>query len=132
MFQMKSVEINSVRDDKKIVFSDYDGDAVNVRIGNYEVSAQKKVYLYDGGPRISGMFRAMAIDWAGWEGEIDFESIEGDLRLVAISDKLGHIELRTTMINNNPDDLWNVSVPIKLESGSLDRIALAVEQFFKT
>jgi Family of unknown function (DUF6228) len=127
---MSSITIKSAHGVREIVFSDFDDDYVVIEIGDDALRVRKRIYLYKDGPRLCNFFRDMASQWRGWEGEKDIESVEGDLRLEAKSDGKGHIELRAIIKNDYPGDKWFVSIPIWLEAGSLDDIAIKTNKYF--
>jgi len=122
--------IKSVHGERTLVFREYDGEYVVVACGDGDVHARRRVYLYTDGPAIAALFRDIAEHWRGWDGEKDFESVEGDFSLEATADHLGHIALRVSLRHHDPRDAWSVALPIWLEAGSLDDIAGAMERYF--
>lgn len=77
--------------------------------------------------RLGGLaeyFEALAEDWRGWAGERRWESLEGDVELVAAHDGRGtitlHVSLRTEAFAQHR---WNASAGLLLDAGGLDHIA---------
>jgi Family of unknown function (DUF6228) len=126
---MSSMTIKSAHGVREIAFSDFDGDYIGIEIRDDTLRVRKKVYLYTDGPSLCDFFQDMASQWRGWEGKKEIESVEGDFRLEARSDGKGHIELRTTIRNNYPEDKWFVSIPIWLEAGSLEDISKRINKY---
>lgn len=76
------------------------------------------------------LFDSVARDWQGWPGERTWQSIEGDLRVAFTSRSTGQITLSVNLRNNSGEDDWQISAPIFLEAGQLERIAIQVATFF--
>ena len=127
---MEAVTIKSSRDRRCLVFSDHAGDYFTATITGDPVSATKKVWGYTDTQFLVEMFEGIARDWTGWEGERAFESIEGDFRVAATSDRLGPVVLTVSLRSNDLDDHWWAEAPIFLDAGSLDAVARQVDAFF--
>jgi len=127
---MITAVIKSSRDGRTLTFSEREGDYFKVAVGGGSVSAIKKVWGYTDTSFLVDLFTSIARDWKGWTGERHWESIEGDLKVSASSDKLGHIRLETEIKNHDPEDDWRIQVPVYLDAGSLDTIAKSIDHFF--
>jgi Family of unknown function (DUF6228) len=77
--------------------------------------------------RLGGLaeyFEALAKDWRGWGGERRWESLEGDVELVAVHDGLGTITLRANFRTEAfAQHRWTASAELLLDAGGLDRLA---------
>ena len=127
---MGSFTVSSSSDGRKLVFSNLAGEQVDVSCGDSVVFAKKRVYLYTDAKGVAKLFKRMASKWRGWSGSLEFSSIEGDLFLSASTDALGHVQLVVHLRNYHPDDDWEVTIPIHLEAGSLERYANEAKQYF--
>jgi hypothetical protein len=75
--------------------------------------------------RLGGLaeyFGELAADWRGWSGERRWESLEGDVELVAVHDGRGTITLRAGL-RMFAQHRWTVSAELLLDAGGLDRLA---------
>jgi hypothetical protein len=88
--------------------------------------AEVRVYAYraDGLP---DLFEAMASDWRGWSGAKCWESLEGELKLTATHDGLGHIALDVVL--GPLYEEWKAQGTLVLEAGSLDAPASHLRDF---
>lgn len=101
-----------------------DGSARLIRAGVHapRVLVEVDVYEDSGYENLARFFEALAESWRGWDGQRSYESIEGDLELVARHD--GHIRLGVSL---TPYPAWNLSSGLVLEAGEeLDLAAHAV------
>jgi hypothetical protein len=80
--------------------------------------------------RLGGLaeyFEALAEAWRGWSGERRWESLEGDVALVAVHDGHGTVRLRATLRTEAfSQHRWNASAELLLDAGGLDRVARLV------
>jgi len=128
----KSVTIRSVRDGTELVLSALDypaSDAMDVAVVGPVVSARKATSTYHvGSPAL--FFERMAATWRGWEGELRWATLEDDFRLIATTNKLGHVELQVQMKADSYPPEWEVRIRLSLEAGSLDDLFKRVEAVF--
>jgi hypothetical protein len=77
--------------------------------------------------RLGGLteyFEALANDWRGWGGERRWESLEGDVALIAVHDGHGTIRLRANLRTEAfSQHRWNASAELLLDAGGLDQLA---------
>ncbi len=77
--------------------------------------------------RLGGLaeyFEALAKDWRGWSGDRRWESLEGDVALVAEHDGHGTITLRANLRTEAfAQHRWNASAELLLDAGGLDQLA---------
>lgn len=76
------------------------------------------------------LFEEMASKWAGWPGELIWESTEGELNLKCTHDKRGHISIRAELRSGQMPANWMVSATITVEAGQLEGIAKRAALFF--
>ena len=70
-------------------------------------------------------FRGLAADWRGWPGERTYESLEHELRLVAIHD--GHVRIAVQLRQSSLPDGWSASGEFRVDPGvELTRAAESV------
>jgi hypothetical protein len=77
---------------------------------------------------LAGFFAGIAADWTGWDGVREWRSFEGELTLHAESQRTGHVHLRVDLRCGTPPD-WKAQAGLLLESGQLDRLASAAQEF---
>jgi hypothetical protein len=126
---MESVTIKSVKGRRALTLSNRNGDYFDVELAGDAVSAKKGIWGYTDTDFLAGLFESIAQDWKGWNGERQWAAIEGDLRITATCDKLGHIRLDVVIRNNDLEDDWQLDVPIYLDAGGLDVIASNMRRF---
>lgn len=100
----------------------------SVRITDKDLSAVGQVYAY--APSPAGLFAEMASRWSGWEGELNWESLEGELRLRCTRDRFGHIAIRAELRSGPMEEDWLVRATVIAEAGQLETIARQAALFF--
>jgi hypothetical protein len=108
---------------------DFSGDAVEYFTAELSVRtmhAEVRVYAYraDGLP---DLFEEMASEWRGWRVAKRWESLEGELKLTATHDGLGHIAL--DIVLGEPYEEWKAQGIVVLDAGSLDTPARRLRDF---
>jgi Family of unknown function (DUF6228) len=77
--------------------------------------------------RLGGLpeyFEALAKDWRGWSDERRWESLEGDVALIAVHDGHGTVRLRASLRTEAfAQHRWNASAELLLDAGGLDHLA---------
>jgi hypothetical protein len=77
---------------------------------------------------LTGYFAALAEGWRGWAGERRWESLEGDVTLVATHDGLGAVTLTARLRTEAfAPHRWDASAELVLDAGALDRLVRQVE-----
>ena len=100
-----------------------------VTIRRHNISAFLKVYIFDPfDDHLKKFFVELAKNWQGFEGEKEWNSLEGEFSLVCTSDNLGHFAIEITI--RDAEDLWSVKNTIFVEAGQLHKIADDVIKFF--
>jgi hypothetical protein len=88
--------------------------------------AEVRVYAY-GAQGLASLFEDMAREWRGWSGTKGWDSLEGEIKLAATHDGLGHIALEVEM--GPPSEEWRARGTIMLEAGALDLPARRLTRF---
>jgi hypothetical protein len=93
-----------------------------------DLEASSRVYAYRADALLT-LFRDLAANWRGWEGEKLGSTIEGDLLLTCTSDSLGHTFVKVRLISQMHN--WNVEITLRLDVAQLDKIAKRLKAFLK-
>ena len=108
-----------------------------VRIQDRDLSAVGRVYAgyagyasHPAGSHPVNLFAEMARRWSGWEGELNWDSIEGELRIRCTRDRFGHISIRVELRSGHWENNWLVRATVIAEAGQLERIAREAALFF--
>ena len=107
-------------------------DSVLATITEGDLTARRVVQgAYSGGfDSLAAFFAGLADDWRGWEGERIYESLEHDLRFVAVHD--GHIRLKVRLWQSSDPNGWSVETRLILEPGEeLARVAQDLARFVR-
>lgn len=76
--------------------------------------------------RLGGLveyFAALAKTWRGWSGERRWESLEGDVEIIATHDGRGTISLWASLRTEAfAQHRWNVTAELLLDAGGLDHL----------
>jgi len=100
-----------------------------VTIRSTHLSSFTDVYAFD--PFDSNLvrfFEDLAGNWKGFDGEKEWNSLEGEFSLICTSDSLGHFVLEVTI--RNTEDTRCARKTIYIESGQLEKIVFEVRDFF--
>ena len=107
----------------------YEGFEIKVRLSGAGLNAGERVY--DHLPqRWSELFRSLADDWRGWEGERTVESLEHQLRLSCTINRTGQVFIRVALRGDLSGSDWQVQQTLDLESHHLDDLARRAEEYF--
>ncbi|MBM0124552.1 DUF6228 family protein [Pimelobacter simplex] len=90
---------------------------LSVTLEGPDLRASRQVYEgYDEGfTSLARYFGDLAVDWRGWEGTRDYESIEGDFRVRATHD--GHVNLSVLLWESTEPAGWRVEAEVRLDAG---------------
>jgi hypothetical protein len=72
----------------------------------------------------------MAVNWNGWQGEVTWASLGGELNLRCSQGRAGHVTIRVDLRSGPGENDWAVHSTIMTEAGQLDEIARQAERFF--
>ena len=88
----------------------YDGSHFVVEVAAPGISVTQRVFMFGfDWPALATYFEDLSDSWRGWEGAREWASVEGDLRIHAESDPLGHCYLSFD-VQGGPDPSWRASV----------------------
>jgi len=107
----------------------YEGHSLVLRLHSSNVTAITHAYDCQFS-KWTRFFKYLAANSHGWNGVMDRESLEGDLRLEATSDSLGHIRLRIRLKNVDPRTEWSAETSLRLEAGQLENLAKQAKAYF--
>ena len=129
---MESVTILSVSDGTELTLSTEGfpaSEKLDISLTGPGCSARLSTSTYhSGSPAL--LFRKMAASWRGWEGELSWGTIEGDFKMTAIADRLGHIELLAELHSDAYPREWELKARLHLEGGSIERLFRSVAAVF--
>lgn len=96
-------------------------DFIIAKISDVSLRGEARVGIFMS-QGIGDFFGNLATNWTGWEGNKEWASLEGELKLKASCDCLGHIFLSVDLKNGAPP-IWQIQAELVLEAGQLNRIA---------
>ena len=129
--RLNHLRIKSSNSDATLEFSDLDGEFFRASLHSDSHSANMRVSTYTDPYGIVRLFKEAASNWRGWSGEKQWESLEGDFRLMLCSSSTGHIRLKALISHDcgNPDP-WRLNAELGIEAGQLESLAQSIERFF--
>jgi hypothetical protein len=77
--------------------------------------ASKNVYDFDNWLGLVSFFEGLALNWRGWDGGKNFDSLEGDFRLSAKHD--GHVRVAFELGNFDRPTPWAAKGELTLDPG---------------
>jgi hypothetical protein len=101
-----------------------------VRLTGLDLSAVARIYAGAGAGHPATMFAQMAAQWNGWQGEIAWESLEGELALRCTQDRTGHVSIVVVLRSGPSKADWMVEATVVAEAGQLEEIAHRAGLFF--
>ena len=105
-------------------------DGFWVRVTDQNLSAAVPVYAGYAPSHPVPLFAQMAGQWAGWSGELVWQSLEGELTIGCSRDRVGHVFIRVELRSGQMPEDWRVVATVLAEAGQLVSIARRAEQFF--
>jgi uncharacterized protein DUF6228 len=117
-------ELSSMDSSDRLVVQVVNRRECDVMLTAVGLSAKERVYdalSFEGFPEF---FAALASSWKGWEGEQRWESMEGNFRIRASSDRTGHVRFMVRLEYMAPYH-WAAELAINVEAGQLESIARA-------
>jgi hypothetical protein len=102
-------------------------DSIVVKVTEFQIQAETPVYTYIS-QGIGEFFTKLSNNWKGWQGNIEWGSLEGELNLKASCDRLGHIFLSVQLKKGAPP-IWEVHTELMLEAGQLEYLASKARAF---
>jgi len=84
-------------------------DWFHVHVTDHDLSAAGKVHAGYDSSHPASLFANMARQWAGWAGELAWQSTHGELAIRCSADRLGHIAIRVELSSGGMPDDWQVA-----------------------
>ncbi len=129
---MESVTIRSSRDGTELTLSTANfpaSEKLDVLLIGPSCSARLATSTYySGSPAL--LFRKMATSWRGWEGELCWSTLEGEFKMTATADRLGHIQLLAELHSDAYPRGWELKARLDLEAGALEQLCRSIEAVF--
>jgi hypothetical protein len=101
-----------------------------VRIAGPDLTASREVYAGYAPSHPASLFADMARRWSGWEGDLTWESLEGEMTLGCSHDGLGHISIGVELRSGLMPVDWRVKAAVTADAGQLEGIAHRAAVFF--
>ena len=119
--------VRSVRPDACLVLSQPDRDTYLATLSHGDLRSHERVnHLCEGG--FAAFWARLSDSWRGWDGRIEWESLEAQLVLGATSDRLGHVGLEVELCHGAPP-VWSARSWLVLEAGQLESLATQAARF---
>jgi hypothetical protein len=102
-------------------------DSIVAKLSGFGIQVETFVSTYMS-RGIGAFFTDISENWDGWSGNKEWGSLEGEIKLKASCDRLGHIFLSVQLANEAPP-IWEVQAELLLEAGQLEKIAKEARTF---
>jgi hypothetical protein len=126
-----SIVIASVKSPLTLTISEIKGESFYVSIDSPFLSASRGVYSYPDPKGISNLLQEIASNEKPWEGEVIWESLEGEFRLGALCSSLGSVTFAIRLRQFSGEEDWNVETELVSELGQLPKIATDARRLFE-
>lgn len=124
-------EIKSAHSATSLTLSEIQGDYFHVTVFSPEFEGKMRVWAYTDADGLAGLFETMAEQWKGWNGTLEWGSIEREFIIKSKHDGLGHVEIQICLDKDcGALEPWRVEASIVVDCGQLDKIAKDVRKFF--
>ena len=80
-------------------------------------STQVETHYAKGFDDLIAFFDDLAERWRPWEGRVEYDSVEHDLRMTARHDGVGHVILTVRLAGPHPPYQWSVEAEISTDPG---------------
>lgn len=127
---MNEVVIKSADTAAQLVLSNIEGDYFTAAYKSHDVFLSRRVWGYTDCDLLVDLFAYMAKEWKGWDGEIEWASIEQEFSITCTSDQKGHIAVKLKFFQYEGAEPWDVQVTLNLESGLMEKASKNVKAFF--
>ncbi|MEW5249325.1 DUF6228 family protein [Microbulbifer sp. 2201CG32-9] len=125
------LRIKSTRSGRELAFTKYDGENFSIELKG-GISATIRVYGYAPHSHdLSHWFSELGKQIHPWDGELVWESLEGEFKIKAICDFQGHVYFQVSL--RPPPGTFEesfISVGLQSELGQLGNIASEARRFF--
>jgi hypothetical protein len=123
--------IKSARSDATLAFVAIEGDYFTVELRSSEVSAFRRIWGYTDCQLLVDCLNHLARRERGWEGAVEWSSIESELSLRFRCNKHGHVFFDIEMRCEYSEEDWLMKATIQTELGQLPKIAADAAAFFQ-
>jgi hypothetical protein len=121
--------IHSASSNKELVLSHRKGDYFQAQLRGV-VESRIRVYSYLKEDHLIAFFKGLAAKVRPWEGELSWESLEGELSISATCSTLGHVLFKVKLWGETGSpEAWRVDTGITYDFGQLMALARSVEKF---
>jgi hypothetical protein len=127
---MNHLIIKSTNSPARLEFCEKENDYFSVVFTSPAVTGKLSVWGYTDCEYLVQFFQAIANEWRGWKGIKEWASIEGEFRLEAESDNLGHVILTVHLNDPSEPEPWSAKLSLGLEVNQLEEISKSMSQFF--
>jgi hypothetical protein len=129
---METVTLRCVRNGTELCLSTEnfpESEKLDVSLTAPNCSARLAASTYvNGSPAL--LFRKMAANWRGWDGEFFWGTLEGEFKMTATTDRLGHVELWVGIRGDTSPHDWELKALLHFEAGTLDQLYRNVSAVF--
>lgn len=101
---------------------------VHLREHGLEATVRVENSIYIQGPEV--FFKELADSWTGWTGEKVWRSLEGEFKLVATADAIGHIVIEVQLQPTANEREWRAVSWVHVEAGQLESLSIRAKEFF--
>jgi Family of unknown function (DUF6228) len=102
--------------------------SVTAKARDFIATIQVENSLYGRPP--SRLFSEISEKYSGWENEISWGALDGELNLSATCDKLGHVTLLAELNKFDAPPCWFATISLVLDLGMLEELASSATIFF--
>lgn len=127
---MNEVIIKSADTAAQFVLSNIEGDYFTAAYKSHDLFISRRVWGYTDCELLVDLFAYMAKEWKGWDGEIDWTSLEQEFSISCSSDQKGHIAVTLKFSQYEGAEPWEAQATLNLESGLMERASKDVRAFF--
>lgn len=127
---MNEVVIKSADTAAQLVLSNIEGDYFTASYKSPDIFVSRRVWGYTDCELLVDLFLYMAKEWKGWDGEINWVSIEQELSVTCTSDQKGHIAVKLKFSQYEGAEPWEAQVILNLESGLMEKASKDINKFF--
>jgi hypothetical protein len=113
---MEEAVIKSSESGNRLVFANKRGENFDVCYESPAITLRRTVWAYDDFPFLVGFFQKIATNWKGWDKQIEWSSIEGEFRITATSDNLGHALLVIVISQYDDFEDWSANVKLRINT----------------
>ena len=126
---MNEVIIKSADTAAQLVLSDIEGDYFTATYKSHDIFVSRRVWGYTDCNLLVDLFSYMAKELKGWDGEINWASIEQELPITCTSDQKGHIAVKLKLSKYEDAEPWEAQVVLNLESGVMEKHQKMLKHF---